>query len=183
MRILVGILAVMMGCTGAFAAKEKSELDLVVEALKKHVRLGLVNFMTERDKTTREKTEIITTETYQDRTSPFIGTLRFTFEFTDKEKNVYFGQAIIPKKKQMSDYGGQDDWRLRIPHGNLEYPKLTAYVMEFGFETNGTFVVVDQKTKKAENSDEILARNKDPEKKIKCTGILVKEYSRRDKDN
>ena len=180
MRILAGILAVMIGCSGAFAEKEVSGIENIVEALKKHVHLGTVRVSTDRDDQ-RAKWEVITTETYQDKDSPFIGTLRFTCEFVDKEKNVYYGQASAKQKDHSRDYIGQEDWRFRIPHGDLEYPKMTAYAMEFGFETNGTFVVVDQVTKKVKSGDEIMARNTDPSKKLKFSGVVKKVYTELDR--
>lgn len=179
MRILTGILVLMIGCSEAFAAKERSETDLVVEALQKHVRLGSVTTSSERDDL-RAKWDVITTTTYQDKDDPFIGTLRFTCEFVDKEKNVYYGQTSVKQKEHDTNYGGKDDWRFRIPNGDLKSLKLTAYAMEFGFETNGTFVVVDSKVKKAENSDEIMARNTDPDKKLKVSGIISYTYPQDD---
>jgi hypothetical protein len=55
--------------------------------------------------------------------------------------------------------------------------------MEYGFETNGTFVVVCARLKRVESGDEIIARNKDPEKKLKFTGIINKSYSRSEMKN
>lgn len=178
MRILTAILVVMIGCSSVFAQKEKkeaSETDVMVEALRKHVRLGSVTTMTERDQL-RAKLEAIKTTTYQDKDSPFIGTLRFTCEFVDKEKNVYYGQMSVKQKKHDKDYGGKDDWLFKVPHGEVKSLRLYAYAMEFGFETNGTFVVVDSQFKKVKTSDEIMTRNTEAGIKIKVNGVLKRTY-------
>lgn len=177
MRILTGILAVMVGCTVAFAQKEVSETDLAVKALKKHVKLGSVTSANERDEL-GGKWEVITTTTYQDEDDPFIGTLRLTVEFRDKDRNMHYGQAKVTQRAHINDYAGKDDWRFRVPHGELSYPKLTAYIMEYGFETNETFVAVSQVTKNANTADEIIKRNEEKGKKLKFNGISLKQYTR-----
>jgi len=179
MRILLGVLVLMASCFSSFAKEEASPEQVMVKALQKHVKLGSVNVKSERDDE-KQKFEVIATQSKQDEDDPFIGTMRFTFEMTDKEGVVYFGQGKASQKAHDREYAGADDWQFKISHGDLKFPKLTAYALEYGYESNGTFVVVQQSVKKAESGDEIMARNKDEKLKIKTSAVLKKVYRKND---
>jgi hypothetical protein len=107
--------------------------------------------------------------TEQDQDSPFMGTMRFTVELTDRAGLTAYGQVLKLQGKHPPEYDGKDDWTFEIPHGTMEKPKITAYSLEYGWETNKVFTPVRQVFYKTESADEIMARNKNPKSKLKIT--------------
>ena len=169
MRILTAVVCVAVAGLGVFAAEMSPELKAEVDALKKHVSIGSVvqsNYRDDKD----EKIEVFKAVTEQDKDSTFMGIMRFTFEVTDKNGDVYFGQVSLKQRASPTtdeSYTGEHTWEFKVPHGQLKYPKFNAYAMEFGIETNKTIIPVVAQLKKVESGDEITARNKDPKKKLK----------------
>jgi hypothetical protein len=167
MRILIAM--IMAGCLSSFAADLSPEAEALQQALKKHVDIGSVSKNSIRNDQ-NQKFEVVKTLTEQDQDSPFVGVMRFTFELTGREGDVFYGQIITKQRPHPINYAGQDEWEFEIPHGELKQPKLDVYAMEFGFQTNNVFVPVAQKLSKVESAAEITARNKDPKKKLKIKG-------------
>lgn len=169
MRVLVCVAGLAV-CSGLFAAELPPEAEAEMKALKKHVSIGSVNKTNTRNDQ-NQKFEIVKVGTSQDEDSPFVGTMRFTFELVSKEGDVFYGQILTKQRPHPAvNYAGEDEWEFEIPDGDLKYPKLAAYAVEFGFETNKVFVPVAQKLSNVESGDEITARNKDPQKKLKIKG-------------
>lgn len=167
MRIFAGITGLAVCCSALFAAEATTETEAVVKALQKHVSVGSVNKSSIRNDQ-NQKFEIVKVVTSQDEDSPFVGTMRFTFELVSKAGDVFYGQIFTKQRPHpATNYTGEDEWEFEIPDGDLKFPKLEAYAVEFGFETNKVFVPVAQKLFKVESGDEIAARNKDPQKKLK----------------
>lgn len=165
--------AVVAGVLGlSVYAEESAE----IKALQKHVNMGSVNKSSFRD-TNDQKFELIKTTTEQDEDSPFMGTIRLTVEMKAKDGTVFFGRAKRTQGKHPADYEGKDEWSFEIPHGEMKYPKIESYAIEYGFETNKTFVPVVQKLVKVANADDIMQRNKGSKNqlKIKAKGRSLRQ--------
>ncbi|MFA7257248.1 MAG: hypothetical protein WC047_06725 [Kiritimatiellales bacterium] len=170
MRIFAGIAGLAVCCSAVFSADMTPETEAVVKVLQKHVSIGSVNKSSTRNDQ-NQKFEIVKAVTSQDEDSPFVGVMRFTFELVSKEGDVFYGQILTKQRAHPAvNYAGEDEWEFEIPDGDLKYPKLEAYAIEFGFETNKVFIPVAQKLSKVESGDEITARNKDRQKKLKIKG-------------
>jgi hypothetical protein len=171
MRIGTGtvFLAVSVLASGLFA-QEATDIEAQVKKLKKQLSMGSVvknDFRDEKD----QKWERIKVTTEQEKDSPFMGAMRFTVEMTDKEGKTICGQKVQPQAKHPAEYAGRDEWTFDFPHGDLDKPKITAYALEYGWETNKVFTPVIQEFNKSESAGEILARNNDPkQKKLQVTG-------------
>ena len=170
MRMFAGFVVLLVGCMGAFAEQPASaETEALKAKLQKEVSLGSVNRSSVRDEK-NQKVEVIKTTTEQDEDSTFTGVLRFTAEFTDRAGTVFYGQVTVKQKPHPKNYEGKDEWEFRIPHGDLKQLQMGAYAMEFGFEDSGVFVSVAQKFSKVKNAEEIISRNKDPNRKLTVAG-------------
>ena len=166
MRKLI-MAAVLVLVAGAFA-QEAPNTDEMVKQLKKELSMGSIvktDFRDDKD----QKFERVKLTTEQDEDSPFMGTMRFTVEMTDKAGEVRWGQITKVQGKRPAEYDGKDEWTFDVPHGALDKPKMTAYALEYGWETNKVFTPVAQNFYKVESADEITDRNKDPKKKLKVT--------------
>jgi hypothetical protein len=168
MRIKWFIMAVSaVAVTGLFA-QETTDVEEKIKLLKKQISLGAVvksDFRDAKD----QKWERVKVSTEQDQDSPFMGTMRFTVELTDRAEQTTCGQVLKLQGKHPSGYDGKDEWTFEIPHGTMEKPKITAYSLEYGWETNKVFTPVRQVFYKAESADEIMERNKNPKSKLKIT--------------
>ena len=151
---------------GVFAQEES--LEARVKRLQKYVSVGSVSQSDFRDKE-NVKTEMIKISSQQDKDDPFLGTMRLTVEFTGGNGEVWYGQSVRSQgnARNSLDYTGEDLWEFSFPHGDLKYPDITAYAVEYGFEEDRKFIPVAQRFKKAESADEIMDRNKDSKNKLK----------------
>lgn len=150
---------------GVFAQATNSvDVEATVKTLKKELSMGSIVKTDIRDKKD-QKCERIKLTTEQNEDSPFMGAMRFTVEMTDKAGVTVYGQKVQAQKKHPAEYEGRDEWTFDIPHGTLDKPKITAYALEYGWETNKVFTPVIQEFYKAESAEEILARNKNPKAK------------------
>lgn len=164
---LIGSVVVMLAA-GVFAqATNNVDVEATIKTLKKDLSMGSVAASNFSDKEGK-KWERIKVTTDQEKDSLFMGTMRFTVEVTDKTTN-YYGQINKVQSKHPAEYAGKDEWSFEIAHDAMDKPKITAYAVEYGWETNKVFTPVLQKFNKAESADEIMARNKDPKKKLKIT--------------
>jgi len=169
MRIGTGtvFLAVLILAGGLFA--QTDDIEAKVKALKKELTLGAVvksDFRDDKD----QKFERYKLTTEQEKDDPFLGAVRFTVEMTDKAGQVICGQKVQPQAKHPAEYAGRDEWTFDVPHGALDKPKITAYALEYGWETNKVFTPVEQEFYKVESAEEILARNKDSKQKLTIKG-------------
>lgn len=155
--MVVSVLTVL--AAGLFA--QTDDVEAKVQALKKMLSMGSIvksDFRNDKD----EKFERIKVTTEQEKDDPFLGAVRLTVEMTDKSDQTVYGQKVQAQAKHPSEYQGKDEWTFEIPHGALDKPKITAYALEYGWETNKVFTPVVQEFYKAESAEEILARSTDP---------------------
>jgi hypothetical protein len=161
--------AVVIMAAGVFAqVTNDADVEAAIKALKKELSIGSIVKTDFRDKED-QKNERVKLVTEQGEDSPFMGTMRFTVEVTDKAGEVRWGQITKVQAKHPPEYEGKDEWTFEFLHGTLDKPKMTAYVLEYGWETNKVFTPVVQEFYKAESAAEITDRNKDPKKKLKIT--------------
>lgn len=83
--------------------------------------------------------------------------MRITVQLTDKEsgKIVYAQQTRETQKVNGDNYAGETKWACRIPFGEMQKPKLSAYVIEFGFMKDSVFIPVAVECDEVELADEI----------------------------
>lgn len=161
---LIGTVVVMLAA-GVFAqATNNVDVEAKIQSLKKELSMGSIVKTDFRDKED-QKNERVKLTTEQEKDSPFMGTMRFTVEVTDKAGQTIYGQKTQLQAKHPPEYAGRDEWTFEFLHGAMEKPKMTAYVLEYGWETNKVFTPVKQEFYKAESAEEIMARNKDPKSK------------------
>jgi len=85
--------------------------------------------------------------------------MRVTVQLTDRKTDtVVFAQSERKRSRinNMIYYADQTDWEFHIPFDGMKKPKLTAYVIEFGFRQDGYFVPVAVESDEVESADEIL---------------------------
>jgi hypothetical protein len=168
MRINGFVLAVSALLVAGVFAQEAPDAEETIKKLKKHLSLGSVVKTDFRD-AQNMKNERVKATTSQDEDDPFLGTMRFTVEVTDNAGEVRWGQVSKAQSKHPPEYEGKDEWTFEFAHGELDKPKITAYALEYGWETNKVFTSVVQKLDKVESADEITDRNKANKKLGKIT--------------
>lgn len=168
MRMKGVVFAVSTLLMAGVFAQESPDTEAMMKLLKKQLSMGSIAKTDFRDAKDL-KNERVKLVTEQDEDNPFVGTLRFTVEVTDKSGEVRWGQVSRAQSKHPPEYEGKDEWTFEFPHGELDKPKITAYALEYGWETNKVFTPVVQKFDNAESAGEITDRNRDPKKKLKIT--------------
>jgi hypothetical protein len=168
MRINHFVFVICIVLAAGLFAQETPDTEAMQKALKKELDMGSVVKSDFRDDTD-QKFERIKLTTEQDEDGSFMGTMRFTVELTDKAGETRWGQILRKQAKRPAEYDGKDEWTFEFPHGELDKPKMTAYALEYGWETDKVFTPVVQEFYKVESADEITARNKDPKQKLKIT--------------
>lgn len=86
--------------------------------------------------------------------------MHVTVQLTDKKtKTVTFAKAVdVPGAiTDINRYADHTAWEYRIPFGNMQKPKLTAYAIEFGFLKEGEFIPIAAEYDKVESAEEIAA--------------------------
>lgn len=145
-------------CLSCFLAIGANLSEKELEKLQQSVKLGRINTDTIRGEG-RKKIEVIKLYTYQDEDDEFNFQMRVTVEVTDKSKNTYSVQLVREQGEVDTEYTGEDNWEFQIPHGDLEWPKLTAYAIEYGILHEGTFVSLTEKLDDVDSADEIKERS------------------------
>ena len=98
----------------------------------------------------------------------FRGAIHIAIELTDKNKTVYWGDATVlaPKfkaNKQGRFPSGMMEWVFEVSVADMKRPKITGYAVEFGYEDDGDFVVLDADFDDVDNAQELADRNKESE--------------------
>ena len=151
------MLSVMLvaGCLAAFGEIDEKEM----KRLKRYVRVDSVNDSTFRNKD-REKIAILKFNTSQDERDKEGYRVRVTVELTDKSKDSYYAQLMRNQAEVSSEYLGQDRWEFHVPHGELERPKVSAYVVEYGLMDEETFVPLAVEMDDVDSAEELIERCK-----------------------
>lgn len=108
----------------------------------------------------------------------FPGVVRIFIELTDTDGTVVWGQGqdrsqsgeVKGGNRKGMTYSGAVRWVFEVKHGELKRPKVTGYVVEYGYGQGKDFVCLAEKCYRTESKDEITARNKKVESlAIQCT--------------
>lgn len=124
------MLVFLAGCV-AISYAVPTEED--IEKLENKIKIVSVN-----DDTTEEddvEYEELSFSTYQDEDSAeeYTFFMRVTVELTEKKtKKVFYAQASGTQSAVDSEYNGEDNWKFAVANSELEKPKVTAYVIEYG---------------------------------------------------
>jgi hypothetical protein len=162
-RALVSTLVV----AGGFVAF--GELDDVALGLLDDIEILGVNNDTFRDKD-RNKSIVLEVETSQyadgEESIPEGFRMRFVVELTDKKtKKQYLVDYTVDRPGDMEyefEYTGQDHWFLYMPYGEMSGPKITGYVVQYGFMDGDNFLIRGEEFDDVKTLDELVARNKTP---------------------
>ena len=149
---------------------QDADIQAQCDVLKKTVSVGSVNAGNYRDGK-NAKFERIKVSSYQDKDDPFVGMMRFTVEIKGDNGDIWFGQKTTKQNKKPVDvnYTGEDFWEFSFPDGELKYPEITGYAVEYGIETNKLFYTVASKLQRVESADEIMERNKGSQNILKIS--------------
>lgn len=104
----------------------------------------------------------------------FPGYLRVAVEMTDKEDNVFRGESLTGssagevKGGQYQGYSftGAVRWEVDVEHGSLKRPRITGYVVEYGYMDGKNFVCLDKECYRVKSREELLERSKDAGKLV-----------------
>jgi hypothetical protein len=158
MKYLFSLLALLSVCIPLCGEELSPETLQLKEKLSKSVKIGTIGIDTLRDSDDR-KIEIFKFHTYQDERDKDLNfRVRVTIEMTDKAGQTCFAQLNREQGSVHEDYTGEDDWEFQISHGDLDKPKVSAYVVQYGILENGTFIPVSEKLWKVDSVDEITKR-------------------------
>ncbi len=149
------LLSVMLlaGCLAVFGEISEEEM----ERLGRYVGIDSVRDNTFRNDD-REKIEVLEFNTTQDERNTEGYRVRVTLELTDKSKNKYCAQLMRSQREVNSEYTGQDRWEFHVPHGELERPKVSAYVVEYGIMDEETFVPLAVEMDDVDSVEELTSR-------------------------
>jgi hypothetical protein len=134
--------------------------DRELKQFKSDLEIGSIRDETRRNEE-REKYEVLAINTFQSDGDPdnydmSRFRMRIVAELTDKQKNTYLvkftGNA---SEERDSEYLGEDYWNLYMAHGDLERPKISGYIVQYGIMDGEAFVVLAQEEN---NAEEILER-------------------------
>ncbi len=175
MKIYTGLLVFCVSCFLAVGA-EISEDDL--ERLERSVKIGSVNDDTvEND--ADEESEQLKFYTYQNEDDDYNFRVRITMELTDRSKNTYFAQLMKPRGVVDTEYTGEDNWKFEVPHGDLERPKVTAYVVQYGIQMGAEFIVLAEETDDVDTVEELTERSPT---RLEQKPVILHQYKFRDSD-
>ena len=128
------------------------------------------------------KVERFTFNTQQNGSGKFAVAIQVTVELTDKNGKVAWGKAkaISPTGQVKggefagTSYSGAVRWVFVAEHGDLKRPKITGYVVEFGYGQGKNFVCLDKQCYRAESKEELVERNKASSPlTVKCVERMV----------
>jgi len=145
-------------CLSCFASFGAGLSEDEMERFKKSVKIISINEDTVRGDDD-SKSEVIKFSTYQDENDDALNfRMRITVELKDKSKKTYFAQMARGQGALDSEYTGEDNWEFKIPHGDLERPKISAYAIQYGILCEGEFIPVVEEFDDVDSAEEITVR-------------------------
>ena len=142
-------------CLSCSAAQGVIFSEKQIKQIKRGVDLNI------KDKTVREdgeKFEVLTINSFQNEDLSFEFEMRMAIELTDADGNSYFAEASKLQGEVDPQYVGEDQWEFRIAHLELKRPKISAYVVQYGFLVKNEFVSIVLETDDVDSLDELKAR-------------------------
>ena len=158
MKRYVVSLCVVAAAFVSLGAELSKDLLKLQEDLSSRTKIGTVNDTTLRDND--KKFEVLKCSTNQDpRKKDLNFRMRVTVELTDKAENTCWAQINREQGPVDKEYTGEDVWEFRIPHGEMEKPKVTAYAVQYGILKDGEFIPVAEKFSKVDTVEEITSKS------------------------
>jgi hypothetical protein len=120
------------------------------------------------------KVERFTFNTQQNGNAKFAAAAQVFVELTDKDGKVAWGTArggssagvVTGGEFAGTSYSGAVRWVFEAQHGDLKRPKVTGYVVEYGYFKGKEFICLDKQTYRTESKEELKERNKTSEKLV-----------------
>lgn len=146
-----------LGCLVAFGAQISED---EMERLERSVQIGGVADDNVENDADEEFLQLkFYTYQNQDDVDEYTFRMRVTVELTDKDKNTYFVQMAREQGSLNTEYTGEDNWEFLVSLGDLERPKLTAYVIQYGILNGVEFVVLAEETDDVDSPEELTKRS------------------------
>jgi hypothetical protein len=153
MKWIMVFVVFFAGCLAVFGEIDQKE----IKRLQRGVRIDSVQDVTFRNDD-REKLVLLRFNTTQDERDKEGFRIRVTVELTDKSKDCFYAQLMRRQGTVNSEYLGQDLWEFYIPHAELERPKVSAYVVEYGIMDGDTFVPIASALDDVDSVEELTGR-------------------------
>jgi len=105
----------------------------------------------------RERLEELEINTSQNIDDPLVFDMtdfrmRLVVELTDRTRTKYIVRFTgSPSNNYDSEYQGEDYWKLRMAHGDLERLKISGFVIQYGFMDGETFMPLAEYEKRYED--------------------------------
>lgn len=118
--------------------------------------------------------------TYQDEDSveDYTFYVKVTVEFTEKKtKKSYYAQFARTQGSVESEYTGEDNWEFVVAQGDLEKPKVSAYVVQYGILVDKKFIVIVEEMDDVDSLEELTTRTSD---KLVQKPRILHQYNFRD---
>ena len=180
MKQIMLLLVFCMGCFLAVGA-EISEDEL--ERLERSVKIGSVNDDTIENEADEEFIQLkFYTYQNEDDSDEYTFRLRVTIELTDKQKNSYFAQMAREQGSLDTEYTGEDNWEFLLPIGDLNRPKVTAYVIQYGILVDAEFIVLAEETDDVDTVEELTERSPTRLEPQNKNAVIKHQYKFRDSD-
>jgi hypothetical protein len=114
----------------------------------------------------RNKIEMIEVETEQSPQEDYLEEgfrIHIVVQLTDAKKKTYLADFTGNRPGDLDvEYTGEDYWKLYLPHGDLDHPKVTAYAIEYGFMDEETFVPFAENLKRVKTLKELTEQPAEP---------------------
>jgi len=150
-------LLALLTCTLCLSAS--AELSKDQQKRLKDIEIAGVRNTTIKDDD-RKKIAVMEINTFQNEDDQGEGfRIRIVAEVSDKLKKRYLVDFTGNRQGGLdTEYTGEDYWKLNLPYGELESPKITAYAIQYGFMDDTEFVVFAEKFDGVKSIDELLKR-------------------------
>jgi len=176
-RWYILMLVLLAGCFVAVAEVTDDEL----EDLEDKVKISSINDDDfEEDDIDYQELKI---RTYQDEDSAeeYTFYISVTVEFTEKKtKKSSYAQFARTQDAVDSEYNGEDSWQFIMAEGDLEKPKISAYVIQYGIIVDKKFIVVVEEMDDVDSLEELMTRTPD---KVPQKPRILHQHNFRDSEN
>ncbi len=168
---------------GCFVAAAGVPTEDEIEDLKDKVKIGSVSDDTIEgdDDSKYEQLKFYTTQ-YEDSVEDYAFYMRVTVELTEKKsKDSYFAQFARTQGDVDTEYTGEDNWEFVVAHGDLQKPKITAFVVQYGIlvdkDGKKDFIILAEEMDDVDSLDELTKRSPN---RLEQKPRILHQYSYRD---
>ena len=177
------IMLLLVFCLSCFVAVGAEISEDELERLERSVRIGSVNDDTVENEADEEFMQLkFYTYQNEDDSDEYTFRLRVTIELTDKQKNSYCAQMAREQNSLDSEYTGEDNWKFLLPLGDLERPKVTAYVIQYGIKMGSEFIVLAEETDDVDTVEDLTERSPTRLEPQNKNAVIEHQHKFRDSD-